>query len=93
MMYDKHPDRGMTEIGSHDVDFLEKEYPIIGEVNDNLELYELQDPENNLRISGKGGVSQSNPAINRNQESHPKSVGVTHWTRTLKTSNSTPKTF
>ncbi|KAL0413193.1 UNVERIFIED_CONTAM: hypothetical protein Sradi_1521000 [Sesamum radiatum] len=44
VMYGEHPDKGMTEIESCDVDFLEDDFPSISEVKGNLELYKLRDP-------------------------------------------------
>jgi len=41
-MYGEHPDGGMTEINSHKVDFLEDEFPTIGEIKKDVELFELQ---------------------------------------------------
>ena len=43
-MYGEHPDGGMTEIESRNVDFLENDFPSIGEVKKDLELYELGEP-------------------------------------------------
>ena len=42
VMYEKYPNSGMTEIDSHNVDFLEDELPSIREIKKNLKLYELQ---------------------------------------------------
>jgi len=41
VMYEKHPNGGMTEIDSPNVDFLEDELPTIGEVKMDVELFEL----------------------------------------------------
>jgi len=41
-MYGEHPNGGMTEIESRNVDFFEDEFPSIGEIKKDLELYELQ---------------------------------------------------
>jgi len=41
VMYREHPNGGMTEIESRNVDFLEDEFSSIGELKKNLELYEL----------------------------------------------------
>ena len=41
-MYGEHPNGGMTEIDSRNVDFLEDEFPTIGEVKKDVELFELQ---------------------------------------------------
>jgi len=42
MMYREHPNGGMTEIESRNVDFLEDEFPSIGEIKKDLKLYKLQ---------------------------------------------------
>ena len=42
VMYGEHPNGGMTEIDSRNVDFLEDECPTIGEVKKDVELFELQ---------------------------------------------------
>ncbi|KAL0373355.1 UNVERIFIED_CONTAM: Copia protein [Sesamum radiatum] len=44
VMYGEHLDKGVTEIESRDVDFLEEDFPSISQVKGNLELYELRDP-------------------------------------------------
>ena len=41
-MYKKHPNSGMTEINSHNVDFLENEFLSTSEIKKDLKLYELQ---------------------------------------------------
>jgi len=41
VMYGEHPNSGMTDIDSHNVDFLEDEFPTIGEVKKDIELFEL----------------------------------------------------
>ncbi|KAK2971565.1 hypothetical protein RJ640_017934 [Escallonia rubra] len=45
----KQSEKGIIEIGSRDVDFLEEDFPSRGEVSKKVELYELQDP--NICIS------------------------------------------
>ena len=42
VMYGEHPSGGMKEIDSRNVDFLEDEFPTIGEVKQDLQLYEVQ---------------------------------------------------
>ena len=42
VMYGEHPNGGMTEIDSRNVDFLEDEFSTIGEVKKDVELFELQ---------------------------------------------------
>ena len=39
-MYDEHPNGGMTEIESQDVEFLEHEFLRIYEVDKDVQLYE-----------------------------------------------------
>ena len=41
----EQPDGSMTELESRDVDFIESEFPNIGEVEKNLTLYEMMDQE------------------------------------------------
>ena len=41
MMYEEHPNGGMIEIDSRNVDFLENKFPTIGEVKKDVQLYEL----------------------------------------------------
>jgi len=40
-MYGEHPNGGMIEIESCNVDFLEDEFPSIGEIKKDFKLYEL----------------------------------------------------
>jgi len=42
VMCGKHPNGGMKKIDSRNVDFLEDEFPSIGEIKKNIELYGLQ---------------------------------------------------
>jgi len=42
VMYGEHTNGGMTEIDSHNVDFLEDEFPTVGEVRKDVQLFELQ---------------------------------------------------
>ncbi|KAK4435190.1 hypothetical protein Salat_0682300 [Sesamum alatum] len=72
VMYDEHPDRGMTEIESRDVDFLEEDFPSISEVKWDIQLYVLQDPQGGASIPGEGETSHSYPAIDGDNESDPK---------------------
>ena len=41
-MYEEHPNGGMKEVDSRNVDFLEDEFPSIGGVKKDSSLYELQ---------------------------------------------------
>jgi len=42
VMFEEHPNGGMTEIDSCNVEFLWDEFPSIGEIKNDLNLYELQ---------------------------------------------------
>ena len=37
-MYGEHPNGGMTEIESRDIDFIETDFPSIGDANRDLDL-------------------------------------------------------
>jgi len=41
VMYSEHPNGGMTEVDSLNVEFLEDEFPSIGEIKNDLALFEL----------------------------------------------------
>ncbi|KAL0282692.1 UNVERIFIED_CONTAM: Retrovirus-related Pol polyprotein from transposon TNT 1-94 [Sesamum radiatum] len=75
VMYCEHPDKGMTEIGSRDVDFLEEDFPSISEVKGNLELYLLRDPQGGASITVEGETPNSYPVIDGDNESDPKLSG------------------
>ena len=45
----------MTEIESRDIDFIETNFPNIGETNRDLDLYELEEDEGTLPSSSEGG--------------------------------------
>ncbi|KAL0303420.1 UNVERIFIED_CONTAM: hypothetical protein Sradi_6210100 [Sesamum radiatum] len=74
-MYGEHSDKGMTEIESCDVDFLEEDFPSISEVKGNLELHELQDPQGSASITIEGETLNSYPVIDGDNESDPKLSG------------------
>ena len=42
VIYREHPNGGMKEVDSRNVDFLEDEFPSLGEVKKDSQLYELQ---------------------------------------------------
>ena len=52
VMYGEHPNGGMIEIDSRNVDFLKIEFPTIGEVKKDVKLFELQQ---NIQPSFSGG--------------------------------------
>ena len=43
VMFGEHPDGEKTELDSCDVDFIENDFPSIGDVNESLDLYELEE--------------------------------------------------
>ena len=45
MLIGEQPDGSVTELESRDVDFIESEFPNIGEVEKNLTFYEMMDQE------------------------------------------------
>jgi hypothetical protein len=54
-MYGEHHNGGMTEIELRDIDFIETDFPSIGDANRDLDLYELEEDEGTLPSSSEGG--------------------------------------
>ena len=54
-MYGEHPNGGMIEIVSRDINFIETDFPSIGNANRNLDLYELEEDEGTLPSSSEDG--------------------------------------
>ncbi|KAK4384341.1 Retrovirus-related Pol polyprotein from transposon TNT 1-94 [Sesamum angolense] len=75
VMYGEYPNKGMTEIESRDVDFLEEDFPSISEVKGILELYELRDPQGGASIIVERETPRSYPVIDGDNESDPKLSG------------------
>ncbi|KAF8393840.1 hypothetical protein HHK36_020038 [Tetracentron sinense] len=63
VMYGEHPNGGMTEVESRDIDFIETHFPSIGDANKDLDLYELEEDEVILLSSNKGGELVPRPVI------------------------------
>uniref|UniRef100_A0A2N9F135 CCHC-type domain-containing protein n=1 Tax=Fagus sylvatica TaxID=28930 RepID=A0A2N9F135_FAGSY len=63
VMYGEHPNGGMTEIESRDIDFIETDFPSIGDANRDLDLYELEEDEGTLPSSSEGGGLVPRPVI------------------------------
>uniref|UniRef100_A0A2N9F6S1 Integrase catalytic domain-containing protein n=1 Tax=Fagus sylvatica TaxID=28930 RepID=A0A2N9F6S1_FAGSY len=63
VMYGEHPNGGMTEIESRDIDFIETDFPSIGDANRDLDLYELEEDEGTLPSSSEGGGLVPCPVI------------------------------
>ena len=55
VMFGEHPDGGKTEVDLHDVDFIENDFPNIGDVNESLDLYELEELSSVPLSSNEGG--------------------------------------
>ena len=62
-MYGEHPNGGMIEIESRDINFIETDFPNIGEANRDLDLYELEEDEGTLPSSTEGGGLVPRPII------------------------------
>ena len=41
--FDEHPNGGKTKVDLHIVDVIENDFPILGDVNESLDLYELEE--------------------------------------------------
>ena len=63
VMYGEHPDGGMTETESRDIDFIETDFPSIGEAKQNLDLYEMEDVEDIVPSFSEGGEEIPHPEI------------------------------
>uniref|UniRef100_A0A2N9HH17 Integrase catalytic domain-containing protein n=1 Tax=Fagus sylvatica TaxID=28930 RepID=A0A2N9HH17_FAGSY len=63
VMYGEHPNGGMTEIESRDIDFIETDFHSIGDANRDLDLYELEEDEGTLPSSSEGGGLVPRPVI------------------------------
>ena len=72
MVFGEHPDRGNTEVDSGDVDFIENDFPSIGDVNESLNLYELEELSSVLLSSSEGGELVPEIARDRGSHSQPK---------------------
>ena len=60
-MYGKHPNGGMTEIELRNINFIETDFPSIGNANRDLDLYELEEDESTLSSSNEDGGSVPRP--------------------------------
>jgi hypothetical protein len=63
VMYGEHPNGGMTELELRDIDFIETDFPSIGDANRDLDLYELEEDEGMLPSSSEGGGLVPHPVI------------------------------
>ena len=43
VMFGEHPDGGKTEVDSCDANFIENDFPSIGNVNESLDLYDFEE--------------------------------------------------
>ena len=77
VMLGEHLDGGLTEIVSHDVEFMKNDFPSRGDVDQNLELYEMvkswdDTPATNLRDSGREITpSESDPQPQEDDSQSP----------------------
>ena len=72
-MFGEHPDGGKTEVDSHDVDFIENDFPSIRDVNESLDLYDLEELSSIPLSSSEGGELVLE--IARDSGSHSQSSG------------------
>ncbi|KAK2990763.1 hypothetical protein RJ640_007433 [Escallonia rubra] len=75
VMYGEHPNGGRTEIESRDVDFIESDFPSIGEASKNLDLYELEEVEATLPSTSEGGDLVPHPVVAEDSISDPQPSG------------------
>ena len=54
-MFGEHLDGGKTEVDLQDVDFIENDFLSIGDVNESLDLYELEELSGVPLSSSEGG--------------------------------------
>jgi len=71
-MYGEHANSDMIEIDSHNIAFLENEFPSIGEIKNNLKLYELHQ---DLHASLEGEDLNSRQATKDGKLLYPKGMG------------------
>ena len=55
VMFSEHPDGGKTKVDSRDVDFIENDLLSIGDVNESLDLYDLEELSGVPLSSSEGG--------------------------------------
>ena len=71
VMFGEHPDGGKIEVDSLDVDFIENNFPSIGDVNESLDLYELEELSGVPLSSSEGGELVPEIAIDSGIHSQP----------------------
>ena len=74
-MYREHPNDDVTEIYFCNVDFLEDEFLIIGEINKDVELFELQ--QDIQQSFGEKEDLNSNQVTEDGMPPYPKGTGET----------------
>ncbi|KAK2986482.1 hypothetical protein RJ640_001005 [Escallonia rubra] len=75
VMYGEHPNGGRTEIESRDVDFIESDFPSIGDASKNLDLYKLEKVEAILPSPSEGGELVPHPVVAEDSISDLQSSG------------------
>ena len=73
VMFGEHPNGGKAEVDSCDVDFIENDFPSIGDVNESLDLYELEELSGVPLSSSEG--RELVPKISRDRGSHSQPSG------------------
>ena len=68
VIFGEHLDGGKNEVDSHDVDFIENDFPSIDDVNESLYLYELEELSGVPLSSSEGG--ELVPEMARDSGSH-----------------------
>ena len=68
VMFGEHPDGEKTKVDSYDVDFIKNDFPSVGNVNESLDLYELEELSG-VPLSSSEGVELV-PNIARDSGSH-----------------------
>ena len=71
VMFGERPDGGKAEVDSHNVDFIENDFPSIGDVNESLDLYELEELSSVPLSSSEGGELVPEIATDSGNHSQP----------------------
>ncbi|KAK2970052.1 hypothetical protein RJ640_008913 [Escallonia rubra] len=91
VMYGEHPNGGRTEIESRDVDFIESDFPSIGNASKILDLYELEEVEATLPSPNEGGELVPHPVGAEDSINDPQPSGSIPDSRSIPVSGSTPQ--
>ncbi|KAK2967706.1 hypothetical protein RJ640_027746 [Escallonia rubra] len=75
VMYGEYPNGGKTKVESRDVNFIESDFPSIGDASKNLDLHELKKVEATLPSLSKGGKLVPHPVVAEVSISDPQHSG------------------